>query len=458
MLFFGLMNIYAAVYNEQSPSLFNLSQSSGMQLVWIGVSCTVATTILLIDSKYYHMLAFVFFFIGLAVMLGVALFGTEVKGARAWITIGSTRIQAVEFMKFVTALALARYMSSYNFNLKSPRGIYYIMLIIGAPVALILLQNDTGSALVFTAFFIVLYREGAGSAPYVVTLLMALLFIISFLLEPLPILYIILTLCLIGQSVTSGEWRPAVRYLAIVVLLQTLTMLIAPLITGHYISMSAATLISIVLTLPIIAIYTIRSKIISTWYFVATLFGAVLFTNAIDFAFNNILQLHQRTRILDMLGIENDPLGVSYNVIQSKIAIGSGGLLGKGFLNGTQTRFSFVPEQSTDFIFCTIGEEWGFAGSAAVVLLFMWLILRLMKMGERQKEPFARIYCYCVAAIFFMHCTINLAMTIGLFPVVGIPLPFFSYGGSSLMAFTIMLFVAIRLDSSQYDDSSRKLL
>ena len=194
------------------------------------------------------------------------------------------------------------------------------------------------------------------------------------------------------------------------------------------------------------------------WKYVVFFAGAVVFTGLVDYVFDNILQLHQQKRILDLLGIENDPHGWSYNVIQSKIAIGSGGFAGKGFLGGTQTRFSFVPEQSTDFIFCTVGEEWGFIGSLFVVTLFFALILRLMRMGERQKEPFGRIYCYSVAAIVFTHFAINIGMTVGLFPVVGIPLPFFSYGGSSLMAFTILLFVALRLDASQYEESARKLL
>lgn len=458
MVLFGLTNIYAAVFDEDIASMFDLGQRSGSQLLWIGVSFSMAVTILLIDSKYYHMLAFVLYFAGLAVMLAVGLVGTEINGARAWITIGSVRIQPVEFMKFVTALALARYMSSYSFNIKSARGLSYVLLIIAAPVALILMQNDTGSALVFAAFFIMLYREGAGSSPYIIALLMALLFVISFLLEPLPILLIILGLCLVGQSVVSAAWRPSLRYLALVLLLTTLTIVVAALLPIQPISMAVAMMIGVVASLPAVVVYAIRHQNRSAWIFTGVFFGAVLFTSAIDFAFNNILQIHQQKRILDLLGLENDPQGWSYNVIQSKIAIGSGGVLGKGFLGGTQTRFSFVPEQSTDFIFCTVGEEWGFAGSAVVVLLFMFLILRLMRMGERQKEPFARIYCYCVAAIFFVHFAINIGMTIGIFPVVGIPLPFFSYGGSSLLAFTILLFVAIRLDGSQYDDSTRKLL
>lgn len=456
MVFFGWFNIYAAVFNEDA-AILDLGQRSGMQLLWIGVSFFIAISILLIDGKYWHMFAYPFYFLGLGVMVFVLLFGQEVNGAKAWLVFGPVKIQPVEFMKFVTALALARYMSAYNFNLHTGKALYYIGLLIGTPVLLILAQNDTGSAMVFAAFFIMLYREGFGSALYVIALMLILLFVISFLLEPLPILLIVLLLCLGAQGLVNRNWRATLRYLALVLLLATLLFSLTPLI-GIDLTPTRAILIGMALSIPWLVRYAIRRHQPNLWIFATVFSGAVLFTGIVDYVFNNILQLHQQKRILDLLGIENDPHGWSYNVIQSKIAIGSGGFFGKGFLGGTQTRFSFVPEQSTDFIFCTVGEEWGFVGSLGVVLLFFFLILRLMRMGERQKEPFGRIYCYSVAAIFFMHFFINIGMTIGLFPVVGIPLPFFSYGGSSLMAFTILLFVAIRLDASQYDESARKLL
>lgn len=403
------------------------------------------------------MLAYPFYFLMLGVMLFVLLFGKEINGAQAWLVIGPVQIQPAEFMKFVTALALARYMSAYNFSLHSGKALYYIGLIIGIPVLLILAQNDTGSAMVFAAFFIMLYREGFGSALYVVALMLIFLFIVSFLLEPLPILFIVLLLCLAAQGVANRNWRDTARYLALVLLLGTAVFALCAL-CGAAIGFYYAMLAGVVLSVPWLVRYAVRRHLPNLWRFALLFAGAVLFTGVVDYAFDNVLQVHQQKRILDLLGIENDPHGWSYNVIQSKIAIGSGGLFGKGFLGGTQTRFSFVPEQSTDFIFCTVGEEWGFVGSLGVVALFFFLILRLMRMGERQKEPFGRVYCYSVAAIFFMHFAINIGMTVGLFPVVGIPLPFFSYGGSSLMAFTILLFVAVRLDASQYDESARKLL
>lgn len=457
MVFFGWLNIFAAVYDEEHAGIFDLSQRYGMQMLWIGISFFLAVSILLIDSKYWHMLAYPFYFAMLGVMLFVLLFGHVSHGAQSWLSIGSVKIQPAEFMKFVTALALARYMSAYNFDLRTGKAIYYIGLIIGIPVLLILAQNDTGSAMVFAAFFLMLYREGFGNALYVVALMLVFLFVISFLLEPLPILFVVFFLCLAAQGLANRNWRDSARYAALVLLLGTVVFGIGTLF-GVRISLFGAMLTGAALSLPWLVRYGIRHHVTNLWKYVVFFAGAVVFTGLVDYVFDNILQLHQQKRILDLLGIENDPHGWSYNVIQSKIAIGSGGFAGKGFLGGTQTRFSFVPEQSTDFIFCTVGEEWGFVGSLFVVTLFFALILRLMRMGERQKEPFGRIYCYSVAAIFFMHFAINIGMTIGLFPVVGIPLPFFSYGGSSLMAFTILLFVALRLDASQYEESARKLL
>lgn len=457
MVIFGCINVYAAVYNEETTGFFDLSQRSGMQSLWAGISICVAISILLIDAKYYHMLAYPFYFIGLAVMLFVLLFGQEVNGAKAWIALGPVKIQPVEFMKLVTALALARYMSSYHFDIKSWKALYYIGLIIGLPVMLIILQNDTGSALVFAAFFIMLYREGFGAALYVIVLLLAFLFIISFLFEPLPIFIFILLVCLCTQAIVNRNWRDTLRYLALVLLYTTVVFFLFK-ITGIKVGLFLSLIIGMVLSLPTLAKYVYNRHLPNVWLFGALFLGAVVFTNMVDYIFDNVMQTHQQDRILDMLGLKDDPHGVSYNVIQSKIAIGSGGFSGKGFLGGTQTRFSFVPEQATDFIYCTVGEEWGFLGSTLVIVLFVLLIIRLMKMGERQSEAFGRIYCYSVAAIFFMHFAINIAMTIGLFPVVGIPLPFFSYGGSSLLAFTALLFIAVRLDASQYDESSRKLL
>lgn len=457
LVIMGWVSIYAAVYNDDHRSIFDLSQRYGVQLLWIGVSFITALSILLIDSRYYHLLSYQAYWLGVAVMVGVMLFGTEVNGARAWISVGSFRVQPVEFMKIVTALALAKYMSAYNFNIRDRRSLFKVGIIIFLPVMLILLQNDTGSALVFAAFFIILYREGFGKALYLLFAFFVVLAIISFFIEPLGLLVVILLSMILMEALLSRNWRAAVRYTALVVGVFVVVELLRAFMgwqSNPYVSI----LWSVGLTVPFVLHYFNVSRSRSVLPALGLFIAAVGFTFFVDYAFDNILQSHQQDRVLDLLGLKSDPQGTGYNAMQSKIAIGSGGVWGKGFLQGTQTRFSFVPEQSTDFIFCTVGEEWGFVGSMVVISLFIILILRLMKMGERQNEPFARIYCYSVAAIIFMHFFINIAMAIGIFPVVGIPLPFFSYGGSSLLAFTILVFIAIRLDSTQIEGSLRKLL
>lgn len=457
LVIMGWVSIYAAVYNDDHRSIFDLSQRYGVQLLWIGVSFITALSILLIDSRYYHLLSYQAYWLGVAVMVGVMLFGTEVNGARAWISVGSFRVQPVEFMKIVTALALAKYMSAYNFNIRDRRSLFKVGIIIFLPVMLILLQNDTGSALVFAAFFIILYREGFGKALYLLFAFFVVLAIASFFIEPLGLLVVILLSMILMEALLSRNWRAAVRYTALVVGVFVVVELLRAFMgwqSNPYVSI----LWSVGLTVPFVLHYFNVSRSRSVLPSLGLFIAAVGFTFFVDYAFDNILQSHQQDRVLDLLGLKSDPQGTGYNAMQSKIAIGSGGVWGKGFLQGTQTRFSFVPEQSTDFIFCTVGEEWGFVGSMVVISLFIILILRLMKMGERQNEPFARIYCYSVAAIIFMHFFINIAMAIGIFPVVGIPLPFFSYGGSSLLAFTILVFIAIRLDSTQIEGSLRKLL
>lgn len=440
LVFFGWINVYAAVYNDDHSSIFDMSQRYGMQMLWIGISLFVATSIILIDSKFYHMFAYPLFGIMLLIMVIVWLFGNETNGAKSWLVIGAgIKVQPVEFMKIATALALARFMSSYNFDITHFKSVYYVGLIVFAPILIILLQNDTGSALIFLGFFVMLYREGFGKLLYILTGCVILLAILSFLIEPAPMLLLIVLLCVGSCVVVNRNLIDSLRYLSVVFLI-ALSLI-------YFLSPYLSLLIAVGLTLPILIRYAHQHKQGSVIVIIGVFVGLVLFTFFVDYAFDNILQIHQQKRILDLLGIENDPRGWSYNVIQSKIAIGSGGLTGKGFLNGTQTKFSFVPEQDTDFIFCTVGEEWGFAGSIFVVILFGFMICRLFLMGERAQESFARVYCYSVASILLMHFVINVCMTIGLFPVVGIPLPFFSYGGSSLLAFTLLLFIAIRLDS-----------
>ena len=362
--------------------------------------------------------------------------------------IGPIALQPTEFVKFTTSLALARYMSSYSFDLRNWRDLLRVFGIIGLPVAIIMLQNDTGSALVYGSFLFMFYREGFNRWIYVALFMVISLFVFYFLLEPATLLILMILGCVLSEGISNGYWRSKLIYLAALTLFVSLLYLIVFLLGGH-LSLYAAILIGVVLSLGLVAVYAYRYKIRNILLFVLLFFGSLAFTSTIEYGFNNILQIHQQKRILDLLGLESDLAHWGYNVNQSKIAIGSGGFAGKGFLEGTQTKFNFVPEQSTDFIFCTVGEEWGFLGSAFVILLFCMLIMRLIRMGERQMEPFGRIYCYCVASIFFFHVLVNIGMTIGLMPVIGIPLPFFSYGGSSMIAFTLLLFVAIRLDSAK---------
>lgn len=445
----GWLNIYAAVYDESHASIFDLGQRYGMQLIWIAVSAFLGFSILLIDAKYYHVLAYPLYWITIVILIGVLFFGKEVNGAKAWIVIGPVALQPTEFVKFTSAITIARYMSSYTFDIHNVKHLARAGLILLLPVVIVLLQNDTGSALVYGSFLFMFYREGLNGWIYVALIMVILLFVFSFLLEPVTLLVVLLLVCVVGEGISNGYWRSKVIYVAGVTLTTLLIYMLMPFIPAVEVSLHSALMAAVGLSLPIAFMYAYRRKLRNIYTFVLLFFGSLAFTYTIDYAFDNVLQTHQQKRVLDLLGLESDLKGWGYNVNQSKIAIGSGGFFGKGFLEGTQTKFNFVPEQSTDFIFCTVGEEFGFLGSGALVILFGLLIIRLIRMGERQMEPFGRIYCYCVASIFFFHVLINIGMTIGLMPVIGIPLPFFSYGGSSMIAFTILLFVAIRLDLSK---------
>lgn len=448
LVLMGWVNIYAAVYDEAHSSIFDISQRYGMQLIWIGVSAFIAISILLIDDKYYHILAYPLYWFSILVLIGVLLFGKEVNGAKSWLF----GIQPSEFVKFTTALALARYMSSYSFDIRNLKHLLHVAILLGLPVLIVMLQNDTGSALVFGSFLFMLYREGFNGWVYIALIMIISLFIFSFLLEPTALLIVLIMVCVVGEGMTNGNWRSKAIYLAGLALGSTLIYTVCQLLLSIDISWYLSILIAATLSIGVVILYAYRYKINNILTFILLFFGSLGFTYTVDYVFNNVLQIHQQKRILDLLGLESDLSHWGYNVNQSKIAIGSGGFSGKGFLEGTQTKFNFVPEQSTDFIFCTVGEEWGFIGSAIVIILFVILILRLIRMGERQQEPFGRIYCYCVASVFLFHITINIGMTIGIMPVIGIPLPFFSYGGSSLIAFTILLFVAIKLDASKHNE------
>lgn len=392
----GLFSIYASAYNPEHPSIFDMSQKYGKQFLWIATSILLILVIMMIDMKFFSGFSYVIFGVTMGLLVFVLLFGTEVSGSKSWIRFGAFALQPSEFAKFATNLALARYLSSVQLNLKNIKQVLRAAIIIFIPVGLIFLQNDTGSALVYTAFILVLYREGFSGNFLVFGFVLVLLFILTLLM-------------------------------------------------GKLIILSVLGIIAVFLFL---LMKKVRKNIFSLLGLLILIGG---FVYSIDYAFENILQPHQKIRIEVLLGMKTDYHGAGYNVHQSMIAIGSGGVTGKGFLQGTQTKYDFVPEQSTDFIFCTVGEEWGFLGTSIVIFLFMALLIRIIMVAERQRSTFSRIYGYGVASILFFHFTINIAMTIGLAPVIGIPLPFFSYGGSSLWAFTILLFIFIKMDSHRME-------
>ena len=428
----GWISIYAAVYNETHSSILDLSQSYGKQLAWIGVSLFIGISILLIDDKYWHILAQPLYWLSILLLLGTFVLGKEVNGAKAWYEFGPVRLQPAEFVKITTSLVLARVMSSYSFHIHQPRSIFTVLFFIFLPSGIIILQNDTGSALVYASFLFMFYRESFSRWFYVTLFLMLALFLLYFFVEPVLLLILLLAAGAVMEGTINGRWKQKLIYLAVVSLL-VFGLYFGLQAAGIAISFYSQLLIAIGLSLPLVILYAFRHRLKNVYLVLLLFSGSLLYTETIDYGFDNLLQAHQKERILDLLGLESDLQGAGYNVNQSKIAIGSGGFWGKGFLKGTQTKYDFVPEQSTDFIFCTIGEEWGFVGSTVVIVLFVVLILRLIAMGERQEETFGRIYCYCVAGIFLFHVAVNIGMTIGLMPVIGIPLPFISYGGSATL-------------------------
>ena len=389
---FGWLNIYASQYNDDTKFIIDFSSRYGKQLFFICFSLLIAFLILIIDWKFFYSLSYIFYGIIVTSLILLLIIGGVTSGATSWFEIGNFKFQPSEFAKFATALALAKYFNMQHIKNKKFQTKFISYLIIIIPFLLIILQNDTGTALVYSSFILVLYREGLSANILIFFLIIGILFILTLLIDKI-ILSIIFT----------------VLTIAIVFFLRKNKKDIIMILLGWILSL--------------------------------------FFIFSVNYIFNNVLPPHQSKRINVLLGKDFDPYGAGYNLIQSKIAIGSGGFSGKGFLNGTQTRFDFVPEQSTDFIFCTIGEEWGFIGSFLFIMTFMGLVIRLIFLSERQRSNFSRIYGYSVACILFAHFVINLGMTIGLIPVIGIPLPFVSYGGSSLLGFTILLFIFLNLDS-----------
>jgi rod shape determining protein RodA len=450
MVGFGWMNVFAATQNEGSPgTILDFSHRYSKQFYYILTALAIAVITLAIDGKVWSFFSFPIFGIMLLILPITILIGREVNGARAWIFIGSFTLQPAEFMKFATALALAKVLSRYNFQIHKLKNLLIVGAILGLPIVLILLQKDTGTALVFLVFVLVLFREGLSWVVLFVAGLAILLFVLT-MLVPLPVLLPVISV--IALMLTWLYQRNLKFFYGGGIMLAALFGLavLASRYLGQEWSLARLFFIASVIAFLIWLLIILRKKHNPLLLILFTWMGAMIFIFSVDFVFHEILQEHQQSRINNILGLESDPLGRGYNLNQSKIAIGSGGFFGKGYLQGTQTRFNFVPEQSTDFIFCTVGEEWGFIGSLIILGMFTGLILRLIVLAERQRSVFSRVYGYGVASVLFFHFAINIGMTIGIVPVIGIPLPFFSYGGSSLWAFTLMLFIFLRLDTDRY--------
>ena len=446
LVLIGLLSITSASYDSESTSIFSMQHNYMKQLMWIGFSSVAAVVILLLERSYFHMFSYPAYVFGILMLLACLLFGREVNGAKAWFEFGSVRIQPVEFVKIATALTMARVMSSYSFNINRISDLAKIIGVLLLPLAIIIKQNDTGSGLVLGAFIFVMYREGLTKYLYFPAIFTVALFICSFIFAPEAIFITLLILFAAYTLLKTGAVLVHVRFLAAMFCAMILLAVATPL--SAYQSIMIVCAIAAV-TLGIIAI---KSRALMLLWPVMMYIYAMLLVPTCDFLFTK-LEPHQQNRILTFVGMKSDPKGIDYNVIQSQIAIGSGNFFGKGYMQGTQIRYDYVPEKHTDFIFCTVGEEWGFFGTLFVISLYVALIFRLMRMGERIGETFGRVYCYSVAAILLFHVWVNVGMTIGLMPVMGIPLPLMSYGGSSLVAFTILIMIAIRLDASTDDKS-----
>lgn len=452
----GWFSICGASYEFDNVGLFDLAGRPGSQLLWMGLSVALIFVILMLESDFFDIFANLIYVAVILLLIATIFLAPDIKGSRSWLVMGPIRLQPAEFAKFATALAVAKLMNSYGFKLTTARNFTFTLLLIFLPMICILLQKETGSALVYLAFFLMLYREGM-SGYFLLSGVCAVIFFVASMkfsevvvgataMGELLVSSLILLITIILIQVERKDTR-SVQF----ALLGTAAAFLGGYILSLFIPVDFSWIsMGLVLLISVYLVYlSIRNWV---WHYVMIAvfaLASLAFMFSVDYVFGEILEPHQQVRIKVSLGLEDDPSGAGYNVNQSKIAIGSGGFSGKGFLNGTQTKLKYVPEQDTDFIFCTVGEEQGFLGSSAVLIVFSIFILRLIVLSERQVSVFNRVYGYSVASIFFFHLAINIGMVIGLTPVIGIPLPFFSYGGSSLWGFTILLFIFLRLDASR---------
>ncbi len=454
----GWLTIYSASYNYDSAAIFDLSSTSGKQLIWIAVSLVVGISLLIIDAKLYYYMSYNIYAVLLFLLLLTILIASEIKGSRSWLVFGPFSIQPAEFAKFATALALSRFIADYGFNSKNPKRLTELFALLLIPMGLIFLQKETGTALVFLSFLLVFYREGMSGVLLFVGVCFLSYFVIGLRFgeqtmwehTSLGNFSVLLLIALIVSGLLF-QYLKKDNKSWLIILLGNVLPVVAALVWNRFtkwgfnITVLQLVLLSLSVIYALFQSIRLNSRIPAMIALFAVLSAAFLY--GIDYTFDRLLQPHQQTRILVLLGTMDDPSGVGYNVNQAKISIGSGGFWGKGYLNGTQTKLKYVPEQDTDFIFCTIGEEFGFAGSALLLMIYSYLLVRLIFMANRQRLVFARIFGYCVASIFFVHLLVNVGMVLGLMPVIGIPLPFLSYGGSSLLGFTILLFIFLRLDA-----------
>ncbi len=459
LLIFGWISVCGASYTYGDNDIFSLSARSGMQIVWIGTSITLGFVLLMLDNRVYDTFAYVIYAVLLLLLFATIFNPHEIKGSRSWLVLGPLRLQPAEFAKFATALAISKLMSSYGFDIRRWRDFAAACLVVMLPMVFIVAQKETGSALVYMSFFLMFYREGMPGSILFTGVAMVVYFVVGIRYGETMIYptstplgpFIVLTLV---QLFSAGMVRIYCKnkHQSWLIIGYSLVATLLAILFGEFVLPFNIVYVQIATTVILVgyllyqALYTRMRN-----YFLILMFtiGSVAFFYSASYVLNNVMEPHQRVRINVLLGLDEDLKGAGYNVHQSEIAIGSGGLRGKGFLNGTQTKLKFVPEQDTDFIFCTVGEEEGFLGSAGVLLLFLALIFRLIKMAERQPFRFGRVYGYCVLSVFLFHVFINVGMVLGLTPVIGIPLPFFSYGGSSLWGFTLLLFIFLKIDAAR---------
>ncbi|MGI6074323.1 MAG: rod shape-determining protein RodA [Fermentimonas sp.] len=454
----GWLNVYAASFDlENATELFDLSTRAGMQLVWMGTSMLLAFALLKIDVNFYETYAVVFYMIGIALLGATLALATDIKGSKSWLVLGPVRLQPAEFMKFTIALMLAKIFSMYGFELMKPKNLLMVTLVILVPAVMVIFQKETGTALVYFSFIMVLYREGLPGGIIFIGVAAIIFFVLGIRFSNVELGMLSLgevisvVLIIIFSALMIRNYLKRQRVVAVMLLSTALVFLlgyVVQLLKLVEVNWGLLAIVAFVVNALYVGYLFLRYRNKVYIYVLLFMAGSFAFLESTEHVFNDVLQPHQQMRIKVTLGMEKDLSGAGYHVDQSKIAIGSGGLTGKGYLNGTQTKLKYVPEQDTDFIFCTIGEEHGFIGASIVLILYVIFILRLIALAERQPTTFGRVYGYGVVSVLFFHLLVNIGMVIGIMPVIGIPLPFFSYGGSSLWGFTILLFIFLRIDKS----------